>query len=123
MQRAVLHLCPADKDALQAKLFLLLQTEQYGPALALIANSTSGDGLDCTFEKAYALYRLHREEEAATALNEIKGSDHRGVLHLEAQLVCTPTSSYEIGIVTCCARVIAKAPSSLVLTYTTSYLR
>jgi len=81
----ILHLNPADKDALQTKLFLLLQTEQYDSALALIADSAS---LDCTFEKAYALYRLHKEEEAATALSKIKGSekDHRGVLHLEAQL-------------------------------------
>lgn len=96
---SVLRLNPVDEDALQTKLFLLLQTEQYDTALSLIADSTRGDGLDHTFEEAYAMYRLHREEEAATALCKIKGSekDHRGVLHLEAQLVCTnhvlPTSS------------------------------
>lgn len=105
MQRVlVLRLHPADKDARQTKLFLLLQTEQYDAALSLIADSTTGDGPDYTFEEAYALYRLHREEEGATALSKIKGSekDHRGVLHLEAQLVCTnslPTSSYEIDVV------------------------
>lgn len=100
MQRGpVLRLNPVDKDALQTKLFLLLQTERYDAALSLIADSTSGDGPDYTFEEAYAMYRLHREEEAATALGKIKRSekDHRGVLHLEAQLVranCTlPTSS------------------------------
>jgi signal recognition particle subunit SRP72 len=92
----VLRLHPADTDALQTRLFLLLQTEQYDTALSLIADSTSGP--DYTFEEAYAMYRLQREEEATTALGKIKGSgkDHRGVLHLEAQLVCTnrtlPTS-------------------------------
>lgn len=88
--RPVLRLRPADTDALQTKLFLLLQTEQYDTALSLITDSTSGDSPDYTFEEAYALYRLHREEEAATALGKIQGSgkDHRGVLHLEAQLVC-----------------------------------
>jgi signal recognition particle subunit SRP72 len=96
---SVLRLHPVDTDALQTKLFLLLQTEQYDTALSLIADSTSGAGPDYTFEEAYAMYRLHREVEAAPALGKIKGSrrDHRGVLHLEAQLVCTnrtlPTSS------------------------------
>ncbi|KAF8132041.1 hypothetical protein EV363DRAFT_1164318 [Boletus edulis] len=85
---SLLRLHPADTDALQTKLFLLLQTEQYDTALSLIAETTSGDGPDYTFEEAYAMYRLHREEEAAAALGKIKGSvkDHRGVLHLEAQL-------------------------------------
>ena len=99
MQRCpVLRLHPADTDALQTKLFLLLQTEQYDTALSLIADSASGDGPDYTFEEAYAMYRLQMEEEATTALGKLKGSgkDHRGVLHLEAQLVCThrtlPTS-------------------------------
>jgi len=82
----ILRLHPADTDALQTRLFLLLQTEQYDTALSLIADSTSGP--DYTFEEAYAMYRLQREEEATTALGKIKGSgkDHRGVLHLEAQL-------------------------------------
>lgn len=90
----VLRLNPADKDVLQTKLFLLLQTEQYDAALSLIADSASGDGPDYTFEEAYASYRLHREEEADTALSKIKRSekDHRGVLHLEAQLVWIPIS-------------------------------
>ncbi|KAF8554822.1 hypothetical protein OG21DRAFT_1476745 [Imleria badia] len=84
----ILRLHPVDTDALQTKLFLLLQTEQYDTALSLIADSTSGAGPDYTFEEAYAMYRLHREVEAAPALGKIKGSrrDHRGVLHLEAQL-------------------------------------
>ncbi|KAG8220466.1 histidine phosphatase superfamily [Butyriboletus roseoflavus] len=72
----------------QEPLTLATWTKQYGTALSLIADSTRGDGPDYTFEEAYAMYRLHREEEAVTALGKIKGSeeDHRGVLHLEAQL-------------------------------------
>lgn len=92
MQRGpVLRFHPGDADALQTKLFLLFQTEQYDAALSLIAESTTEDSPDYTFEEAYAMYRLHKEVEAATALGKIKGSgkDHRGVLHLEAQLVCT----------------------------------
>lgn len=77
---------PADKDALQTKLFLLLQTEQYDDALSLIRDADRHS--DFAFEKAYALYRLQREEEAASVLAEMKKNqgDHRGVSHLEAQL-------------------------------------
>ncbi|KIK91880.1 hypothetical protein PAXRUDRAFT_830467 [Paxillus rubicundulus Ve08.2h10] len=84
----ILRLDPADKDAPQTKLFLLLQTEQYDAALSLIGDETSGEDPDHTFEEAYAMYRLHREEDAATALAKLKETerDHRGVLHLEAQL-------------------------------------
>ena len=83
----VLRLEPTDKDALQTKLFLFLQTEQYSAALTL------ADSAEHAFEfgRAYSLYRLHREHEAAAVLDGIKsaaGSD-RGVNHLEAQLVCT----------------------------------
>ncbi|KAG9312256.1 hypothetical protein JVU11DRAFT_7558 [Chiua virens] len=99
--KTFLRLHPADKDAFQAKLFLLLQTEQYEAAMTLIADSTDGDGFDCTFEQTYATYRLHREEQAAAALCKIKRSekDHRGVLHLEAQLnyrQCQYQSSLEL---------------------------
>ena len=85
---SVLRLEPNDADAMQTKLFLLLQTEQYETALAII-----GSGHD--FEKTYSLYRLQRETEAQAGLDILKalhnGQDDqeaRGVLHLEAQLVC-----------------------------------
>ena len=82
----VLRLEPADKDALQTKLFLLLQTEQYSAALTL------ADSAEHAFEfgRAYSLYRLHREHEAAAVLDGIKSTagSNRGVNHLEAQLVC-----------------------------------
>ena len=84
---AVLRLDPKDKDALQAKLFLLLQIEQYSAALTLL--HSLGSSSEGAFEKAYSLYRLQRESEASQILIDIKQSnvDDRGVLHLEAQLV------------------------------------
>ena len=76
---------PEDKDALQTKVFLLLQTEQYSAALSLT------DGNETyVFEKTYSLYRTNQEVEAREALEATKrnmGDDDRGVLHLEAQLV------------------------------------
>lgn len=83
----ILFVNPEDKDALQTRLFLLLQTEQYDKALSIIGN-VNNEKSNCNFEKAYALYRLHNEAEAAAVLAQIKDSqrDHRGVLHLEAQL-------------------------------------
>ncbi|KAI0764298.1 hypothetical protein BD413DRAFT_576739 [Trametes elegans] len=80
----ILRLDPRDADALQTKLFLLLQTDQYAAALAVI-----DVGGEHAFEKAYSLYRLHREEEASQVLANLKaqnGEGDRGLLHLEAQL-------------------------------------
>lgn len=76
---------PEDKDALQTKLFLLLQTEQYGAALSLTDSNET-----YSFEKAYSLYRTNQEDDALKSLEvtkKNKGDDDRGVLHLEAQLV------------------------------------
>ncbi|KAI0915357.1 hypothetical protein AcV5_003851 [Taiwanofungus camphoratus] len=96
----LLRIDPHDADALQTKLFLLLQTEQYVPALALIdglrspstlpSPSTPSAKSEFEFEKAYSYYRLHREDEAAGVMATIKAretsEESRGVLHLEAQL-------------------------------------
>lgn len=81
----ILRLDPTDADALQTKLFLLLQTEQYEAALSLIGDDTLDHR---AFEKAYALYRFHKEEEASNVLQELKQTQkgQRGVLHLDAQL-------------------------------------
>ena len=76
---------------MNTKLFLLLQTDAYEDALALV--ESLGDSEQREFEKAYALYRLHREDEAAAHVSKLKGSpqptdaNQRGVTHLEAQLV------------------------------------
>ncbi|EJF56192.1 hypothetical protein BD309DRAFT_1022519 [Dichomitus squalens] len=91
----ILRLDKHDPDALQTKLFLLLQTDQYAAALAMadapsgLPGDTESTVKDHTFEKAYSLYRLHREADASEAMKELKDrSDEvdRGVLHLEAQL-------------------------------------
>jgi signal recognition particle subunit SRP72 len=79
---------PEDPDASQTKLFLLLQTEQYDAALALIDHD--GENPSHPFETAYSLYRLQRESEARDIVKSIKDDgdvDNRGVIHLEAQLV------------------------------------
>jgi hypothetical protein len=87
MEFTVLRLDSSDRDALRTKLFLLLQTEQYDTALALIAEIND----QSPFERAYALYRLQREEDAGQVLKEIKNDgkepEQRGAMHLEAQLV------------------------------------
>ncbi|TFK68455.1 hypothetical protein BDN72DRAFT_898087 [Pluteus cervinus] len=85
----ILRLEPSDVDARKTKLFLLLQTEDYAAALALI----DGDQSLYAFERAYSLYRLHHETEAKDILALIKAEkgDDRGVVHLEAQM------SYRFG--------------------------
>ncbi|CDO72671.1 hypothetical protein BN946_scf184985.g90 [Trametes cinnabarina] len=84
----ILRLEPRDADALQTKLFLLLQTDQYAAALTMIGGEDANGDVHA-FEKAYSLYRLHREDEAESVLEKLKAeeqADDRGVLHLEAQL-------------------------------------
>ncbi|CCM06038.1 uncharacterized protein FIBRA_08284 [Fibroporia radiculosa] len=90
----ILRIVPHDPDALQTKIFLLLQTDQYVTALSLLNDlSNAQDNLNKPFayEKGYSLYRLHRESDAMGVLNNIKAEagsdeDNRGVIHLEAQL-------------------------------------
>lgn len=91
----VLRIDPKDRDALQTKLFLLLQTEQYTQALTLISDVNKQNEQDkgaFLFEKAYTLHRLHQEEDATEVLQALKDrgdeEENRGVAHLEAQLVC-----------------------------------
>ncbi|KAK7030941.1 hypothetical protein VNI00_013888 [Paramarasmius palmivorus] len=69
----ILRLSPDDPDALQTKLFLYLQTEQYTPVLELVGLGEKGEsGNAHAFEKAYVLYRMQREEQAEEVLKEIK---------------------------------------------------
>jgi signal recognition particle subunit SRP72 len=81
----VLRLVPDDNDARQTKLFLLLQTERYSDALALLGASDQSS----VFERAYSSYRLQHIDEAVHLLDGIKQrqEENRGALHLEAQLV------------------------------------
>ncbi|KAH9032596.1 hypothetical protein EDB85DRAFT_1864973 [Lactarius pseudohatsudake] len=80
----VLRIVPDDKDAKQTKLFLLLQTERYGDALALLESPNESSA----FERTYSLYRLQQLDEATQLLVKVKRSHEqsRGALHLEAQL-------------------------------------
>jgi len=87
----VLRLDPADVDARQTRLFLLLQTEQYDAALSFI--DSDGNGGNHAYQRTYSLYRLQNEHEARKVLNDIKGEKvdgDRGLMHLEAQLVRVP---------------------------------
>ncbi|KAJ7197377.1 hypothetical protein GGX14DRAFT_375019 [Mycena pura] len=85
----ILRLSPADPDALQTKLFLLLTTDQPTAALGFI-ETLRGEGakeLRYTFERAYALYCLQQRDDARAAVSpDTEGVDARGVRHLEAQL-------------------------------------
>lgn len=77
-----------DKDALQTKLFLLLQTEQYDAALSLIG---TGSEAGHVYAKTYSRYRLQHEAQAMEELEVLKEESdediERGAMHLEAQLV------------------------------------
>ncbi|KAL5531847.1 hypothetical protein ACEPAF_5410 [Sanghuangporus sanghuang] len=86
----ILRIDAKDADALETKFFLLLQTEQYNAALDLLA--LLADPAAREFDKAYVLYRLRKENEAAELLPRLKALEKtdemftRGVMHLEAQL-------------------------------------
>ncbi|KAJ7758538.1 hypothetical protein DFH07DRAFT_451973 [Mycena maculata] len=84
----ILRISASDPDALQTKLFLLLTTDQPAAAIVLIESLTGeGSELRYTFERAYALYCLHKKEDVRAALSQdAEGVDERGVRHLEAQL-------------------------------------
>ncbi|KAG8743440.1 hypothetical protein FRC10_012019 [Ceratobasidium sp. 414] len=93
----ILRLAPDDADVLQTKLYLLLQTDQYPRALEIVESMSSGAGSSkppTGLEKAYVLYRMHKESEAKAIVDETKGKDgtpKEGFAHLEAQL------SYRLG--------------------------
>jgi hypothetical protein len=81
----VLTLEPTSLPAFQTLLFLHLHTDDYPAAIELLVDPPStASSLD--FERAYCLYRLHREKEALAVL---EGLTDRGrkVEHLEAQIV------------------------------------
>ncbi|KAB5593771.1 hypothetical protein CTheo_2740 [Ceratobasidium theobromae] len=93
----ILRISPNDADVVQAKLFLLLQTDQYVRALEIVDSMTTGSGNSKgskDLERAYLLYRLHKEEEAKTIVDQLKGeggTSNGSYAHLEAQI------SYRLG--------------------------
>ncbi|CAE6492625.1 unnamed protein product [Rhizoctonia solani] len=84
----ILRLTPGDIDVVQTKLFLLLQTDQYARALEIVENLSSGSNSK-ELEKAYLLYRLHKEKEAKAIVDQVNasGASDGGFAHLEAQIL------------------------------------
>ena len=92
---AVLALDQTSVPALQTLLFLHLHEDEYASALALLDKTPTGSSLSLEFERAYCLYRLHREKEALEVLQTIT-SQGRKEDHLEAQIVSTPFSFKQV---------------------------
>lgn len=89
----VLRLVPDDKDALDSKLFLLIQTDQYEAALELIKELPGPSDSSHLFEQAYLLYRLQKEDEAAEMVKraqEANSYEPRALSNLDAQIVSEP---------------------------------
>lgn len=85
LTETVLALDGSSVPAYQTLLFLHLQTDDYSAALELVSTPPSGTG-SLDFEKAYCLYRLHREKEALDIVEKLSERG-RKVDHLEAQIV------------------------------------
>ena len=120
----VLRLVPDDKDAKQTKLFLLLQTERYNDALALLGLSNEPS----VFERAYSSYRLQHLDEAAHLLDGIKEGQEqsRGALHLEAQLVSSIWGWRQILSSSFCrttGKAIIRPPSTYITSSSTPLTR
>ncbi|GJJ08421.1 hypothetical protein Clacol_002637 [Clathrus columnatus] len=87
----ILRLEPNTIEALQTKLILLLQTEQYKLALELAQSlrDSNRSSFQSAFGMAYALYRLNRELEASDVANSITPNgehESRALMHLKAQI-------------------------------------
>lgn len=80
----VLSLDPKSTSAFQTLLFLHLHTDDYASALSTLDSSDLAKPL--VFERAYCLYRLHRERDALDILGQTS-ADGRKEKHLEAQIV------------------------------------
>lgn len=79
--KRILSLDSSSVSAFQTLLFLHLHTDDYASALELVTSS-SQPNLD--FERAYCLYRLHREREALEALPKSSSQKDQ---HLRAQIL------------------------------------
>ena len=74
-----------DVEALRTKIIALLRLDRYEDALQTIGNGETEFQQKCYFEKAYALYKLGKLEDARKTAGDI--ADHRGAKHVEAQSV------------------------------------
>lgn len=99
---SVLALDASSQTAFQTLLFLHLQTDDYTSALSLLDHPSNEQSLD--FERAYCLYRLHREKEA---LEVLKGLSEKGrkTDHLEAQIVSNLIGFIELLFMTTCSYI------------------
>jgi signal recognition particle subunit SRP72 len=79
---------PGDADALKSKLVALIKQSAIKRALELIASSTSELG-DCTFEKAYCLFRMQKLDDVMTTLSSAESTDESAVnmIELKAQVL------------------------------------
>ncbi len=69
MTNKILNVSPSDAEAFHCKVVCLLQLQKFEDVLRQLSdNDRLGAGL--AFERAYALYRLNRVEEALGALDE-----------------------------------------------------
>ncbi|KAI4519300.1 hypothetical protein K525DRAFT_241411 [Schizophyllum commune Loenen D] len=75
----ILKLDPNDADALQAKIYAMMEADQHAGALDIL-------GPQHQYERAYSLYKLQREAEARDILDTITPQDDRSVLVLRAQI-------------------------------------
>ncbi|KAL1759015.1 hypothetical protein FB107DRAFT_258043, partial [Schizophyllum commune] len=75
----ILKLDPNDADALQAKIYAMMEADQHAGALDIL-------GPQHQYERAYSLYKLQREGEARKILDTITPQDDRSVLVLRAQI-------------------------------------
>jgi hypothetical protein len=91
----------------------------YAEALSLL----DAEGPKETYERAYTLYRLQRENEARDILENMKkrGKDDRGTAHLEAQLVLSIASRGFLHL-SPVVSTIEKASTRRLLTCTTNFL-
>lgn len=85
----MLALDPDDQDALHTKVWLLFKTNAYTQALDVTQSRPN----EFHFERAYALYRLQRESEAAEVLAALLGESHRAAALLQAQIVSCALNS------------------------------
>ncbi|WVF72273.1 hypothetical protein IAT40_007085 [Kwoniella sp. CBS 6097] len=92
--KKILALDASSQAAFQTLLFLYLQTDDYTSALKLLdspptgtasAGATASVAETLGFERAYCLYRLHREKEALSLLEALQERG-RKVQHLDAQI-------------------------------------
>lgn len=81
-----------DIEAQHVKVVALLKLERYEIALRVLADGSNELGARTTLEKAYALYKLGKWEEAESIASQ--STAKRALKHVEAQAVFVHISTY-----------------------------